>query len=235
MSLARLLIVDDEPQILRALRPGLEAAGYDVESAGAGSEALQAIATGGYDIIIVDLGLPDMDGKTLIARAREWTDTPIIVLSARHAEEEKIASLDLGANDFVNKPFSIGELMARLRAALRLRATRAAKPDIVKVAHLEIDFTTRRMRVAGKDVRPSPRELKLLRVFTQQMGAVLTHKQIVAAVWGAHETIETQFVRVLIGNLRQKIERDPARPTLIVTEPGIGYRLDDGEDADAAS
>lgn len=227
---ARLLIVDDEPQILRALRPGLEAEGYAVESVGAANEALQAIATGGYDIIIVDLGLPDMDGKELIARAREWTDTPILVLSARHAEEEKIAALDLGANDFVNKPFSVGELMARLRAALRLRASRAVKPDIVKVAHLEIDFTTRRMRVAGKDVRPSPRELKLLRAFTQQQGAVLTHKQIVAAVWGVDEQIETQFVRVLVGNLRQKIERDPARPTLILTEPGIGYRL--GVEAD---
>jgi two-component system KDP operon response regulator KdpE len=227
MSVARLLIVDDEPQILRALRPGLEAAGYIVESAGAANEALQAIAAGGFDIIIVDLGLPDMDGKDLIARAREWTDTPIIVLSARHAEEEKIAALDLGANDFVNKPFSFNELMARLRAALRLRANRVAKPDIVKIAHLEIDFTTRRMRVAGKDVRPSPRELKLLRAFTQQAGAVLTHKQIAAAVWGSDETIETQFVRVLIGNLRQKIERDPARPTLVITEPGIGYRLGD--------
>lgn len=227
---ARLLIIDDEPQILRALRPGLIAAGYEVESAGDGAEALQTIATGAYDAIIVDLGLPDMDGKDVIARTREWTDTPIIVLSARHAEEEKIAALDLGANDFVAKPFGIGELMARLRAVMRVHGARATIADKVAIGHLEIDFANRRMKVSGKEVRPSPRELRLLRAFTQHLGAVLTHKQIVAAVWGVDEQIETQFVRVLVGNLRQKVERDPARPSLIVTEPGIGYRLVDPVD-----
>jgi two-component system, OmpR family, KDP operon response regulator KdpE len=222
---ARLLIVDDEPQILRALRPGLEAAGYSVESVGEAREALQSIAARAFDVVIVDLGLPDMDGKDLIARVREWTDTPIIVLSARDAEQEKIAALDLGANDFVNKPFSIGELMARLRVVLRLRTNRAPASDAVKIDHVEINFDNGRMRVLGKEVRPSPRELKLLRAFTQRIDEVLTHKQIVAAVWGPDEHIETQFVRVLIGNLRQKVERDPARPTLIVTEPGVGYRM----------
>lgn len=222
---ARLLIVDDEPQILRALRPGLEAAGYEVESVGDGADALQNIAARAFDIIIIDLGLPDMDGKDLIGRVREWTDTPIVVLSARDAEEEKIKALDLGANDFVNKPFSIGELMARLRAVLRARATRAPASDNVAIDHLEIDFAIPRMKVLGKEVRPSPRELKLLRAFTQHRGEILTHKQIAAAVWGADEEVETQFVRVLVANLRQKIERDPARPTLIITEPGVGYRL----------
>lgn len=221
----RLLIVDDEPQILRALRPGLETAGYAVEAVGTAGEALQAIAARSFDVLIVDLGLPDMDGKDLIARAREWTDTPIIVLSARDAEQEKISALDLGANDFVNKPFSIGELMARLRASTRARTGRAPVADLVTIEHLEIDFGARRMRVSGKEVRPSPREIKLLRAFTERRGEVLTHKQIVAAVWGADEEVETQFVRVLVGNLRQKIEIDPARPTLIVTEPGIGYRM----------
>jgi two-component system KDP operon response regulator KdpE len=228
MNSARLLIVDDEPQILRALRPGLAAAGYEVESAGAAREALKAIAAGAFDIIIIDLGLPDMDGKELIARTREWTDTPIIVLSARDSELEKISALDLGANDFVNKPFSIGELMARLRAVLRTRVARTPPGDKVRIDHLEIDFDARRMLVAGKEVRPSPRELKLLRAFTQRLDQVLTHKQIVAAVWGADENVEAQFVRVLVGNLRQKIERDPARPTLIVTEPGVGYRMRSG-------
>jgi two-component system KDP operon response regulator KdpE len=225
MSVARLLIVDDEPQILRALRPGLTAAGYEVESAGLARDALEAVAARAFDIIVIDLGLPDMDGKELIAKVREWTDTPIIVLSARDAEEEKIAALDLGANDFVNKPFSIGELMARLRAVLRSRSMRAPPTDRVKIEHLDVDFGARRMYVAGKEVRPSPREMKLLRAFTQRVGQVLTHKQIATAVWGVDENVEAQFVRVLVGNLRQKIEKDPARPTLIVTEPGIGYRM----------
>jgi two-component system KDP operon response regulator KdpE len=217
--------VDDEPQILRALKPGLLAAGYDVEAVGSAAEALTALSERAFDVLIVDLGLPDMDGKELIARVRQAGDTPVIVLSARDAEEEKIAALDIGANDFVNKPVGIGELMARLRVVMRSRASAPPPADIVKVAHLEVDFNARRMLVSGKVVRPSPREMKLLRVFTQRPGAVLTHKQIVSAVWGADSIVETQFVRVLVGNLRQKIEKDPTRPTLIVTEPGIGYRL----------
>lgn len=225
MTAARLLIVDDEPQILRALSPGLSAAGYEVETAGCGQEALEAIAARAYDIVIVDLGLPDMDGKELIARMRQWVETPVIVLSARGAEEEKISALDIGANDFVNKPFSIGELMARLRVILRTAAIRASISDQISLEHLEVNFDTGRTRVLGKEVRLSTRELKLLRAFAQRQNQVLTHKQIAAAVWGADASVETQFVRVLIGNLRQKIERDPARPMLIVTEPGVGYRL----------
>lgn len=223
--MTRLLIVDDEPQILRALTPGLIAEGYEVESVGTANDALRAAAAGAFDVLIVDLGLPDMDGKDLIARLREWSTTPIIVLSARHAETEKIAALDLGANDFVNKPFSIAELMARLRVVLRVRANAAPRTDRVTIGHLQIDFDSKRVRVAGKEVRPSPREFRLLRAFVQNLDAVVTHKQIVAAVWGGDESIETQFVRVLVGNLRQKIELDPSRPGLIVTEPGIGYRM----------
>jgi two-component system KDP operon response regulator KdpE len=222
---AKLLIVDDEPQIVRTLTPGLVAAGYEVESVGTGGEALQKIASQAFDVIIVDLGLPDLDGKEVIARVRGWTDAGIIVLSARDSEEEKISALDIGANDFVNKPFGIGELMARLRAVLRMRANLAPRSESFRLDHLEIDFETRRMLVAGKDVRLSPRELKLLRALVQRQGAVLTHKQIVTAVWGPDEDVETQFVRVLVGNLRQKVELDPARPTLILTEPGLGYRL----------
>ncbi len=222
----RLLIVDDESQIVRSLTPGLVAAGYDVKSANNGQSALQMIASSAYDILIVDLGLPDMDGKELIARVREWSTTPILVLSARDAEQEKVDALDIGANDFVNKPFSIQELMARLRAILRARSTeRTPARERVQIGHLDIDFDNRRVRVDGSEVRPSPREAKLLRVFVEHAGQVLTHKQIVAAVWGGEEDIDAQFVRVLVGNLRQKIERDPARPTLIVTETGVGYRL----------
>lgn len=228
MSGPRLMIVDDEPQILRALRPGLVAAGYGVDSASTGNEALQAIAARAFDIIIIDLGLPDMDGKELITKVRAWSSTPILVLSARDAEEEKVAALDLGANDFVNKPFSIQELMARLRAILRSRgADRASPKEQVQVGHLAIDFDSRIVRSDGGDVRLSPREAKLLRAFVEHAGQVLTHKQIVAAVWGAEEHVDAQFVRVLVGNLRQKVEKDPARPSLIVTEPGVGYRLTD--------
>jgi two-component system KDP operon response regulator KdpE len=223
--MTRLLIVDDEPQILRALTPGLVAEGYEVESVGSANDALRAAAAGAFDVLIVDLGLPDMDGKELIARLREWSTTPIIVLSARHTETEKIAALDLGANDFVNKPFNIGELMARLRVVLRVRANAAPRADRVTIGHLHIDFDSKRVKVAGKEVRPSPREFRLLRAFVQNLDAVVTHKQIVAAVWGGDESIETQFVRVLVGNLRQKIELDPSRPGLIVTEPGVGYRM----------
>ncbi len=152
--------------------------------------------------------------------------TPILVLSARDTEQEKVDALDVGANDFVNKPFGIQELMARLRAILRARhAERAPAQERVKLGHLEIDFTTRRVRVGAQEVRPSPREAKLLRLFVDHAGQVLTHKQIVAAVWGGDEHVDAQFVRVLVGNLRQKVEKDPARPTMIVTEPGIGYRL----------
>lgn len=235
MTAARLLVVDDEPQIVRSLKPGLLAAGYDVESVGSAGEALEAVAQRPFDVLIVDLGLPDMDGKDLIARVREWADTPVIVLSARDAEEEKIAALDIGANDFVNKPFSIGELTARLRVVTRSRAQAALPSDKVRVGHLEIDFNTRSMSVGGKIVRASPREIKLLRVLTQRPGAVLTHKQIVAGVWGPESNVEAQFVRVLIGNLRQKVEKDPTRPALIITEPGIGYRLAEASDEESAA
>lgn len=222
---ARLLIIDDEPQLQRALRPGLAAAGYEVESAGNAREGLKAIAARAFDIVIVDLGLPDMDGKDLIVQARQWTQTPILVLSARDGEDEKISALDMGANDFMNKPFSIGELMARLRALLRVRTSRARVSKALRIEHLEIDFETRRVRVLGKEVRLSPREFALLQAFVERHDQVLTHKQIGAAVWGPDANVEAQFVRVLVGNLRQKIEKDPARPTLITTEPSAGYRL----------
>jgi two-component system, OmpR family, KDP operon response regulator KdpE len=225
MSEGKLLIVDDEPQLLRVLHPSLVAAGYEVARAVDAAEAMKAVAEERFDAVILDLGLPDMDGKDVISRLREWSDVPIIVLSARDAEQEKIDALDRGANDFVNKPFGIGELMARVRAVLRHRQRRQQVGDCYSIGHLDIDFAHRRMRVKGKDVRPSPRELKLLRVFTEHVDQVLTHKQIVAAVWGVDEDIEAQFVRVLVGNLRQKIELDPANPQLIVTEAGVGYRL----------
>ena len=223
MSEHRLLIVDDEPQLIRVLSPSFAAAGYEVESASNAEEALNALANKVFDAMILDLGLPDLDGKQVIARIREVANVPIIVLSARDAEQEKIDALDLGANDFVSKPFKTGELMARVRAVLRQKMSMSK--DACRIGHLDVDYSARRVRVRGKEVRLSPRELKLLRAFTDRLDTVLTHSHIIGAIWGADQDIEPQFVRVLVGNLRQKIEIDPTRPQLIVTESGVGYRM----------
>jgi two-component system KDP operon response regulator KdpE len=225
MTAQRVLIVDDEPQIVRVLKPSIAAAGYEVAAAASGGEALTLLAAEAFDVVVLDLGLPDLDGKEVIVRLRTWSETPVIVLSARNDEGEKVEALDLGANDFVNKPFGIDELLARLRVTLRNRPSRPSMSERLSVAHLEIDFARRRVRVAGQEVRPSPKEMALLRALLVRRGEVLTHSQIGAAVWGADSAIEAQFVRVLVGNLRQKVERDPTRPTLILTEPGIGYRF----------
>lgn len=225
MNSARLLIVDDEPQIVRALRPALVAAGYQVDAVGTAQEALAATQVQPFDLIILDLGLPDLDGKDFMVRARQHTKCPVIVLSARHGEEEKIAALDLGASDYVSKPFSIGELMARLRVVLRSHSADDPLRNGVMAGDLSVDFDSRRIRVRGREMKLSPREGKLLHALAQKTGQVLTHAEIVAAVWGAGAQVDAQFVRVLVGNLRQKVEKDPARPSLIITEQGLGYRL----------
>lgn len=230
MSDPRLLLVDDEQQLVRVLLPSLEAAGYTVSPVTTGGDALKAImGSAPYDVIILDLGLPDIDGKEVIERVRRITSVPIVVLSARDAEQEKIDALDCGANDFVNKPFNMGELMARLRAVLR--QGRTPPRDLETLGSLEIEFANRRVRVRGKEVRLSPREMKLLRAFFERRGEVLTHKQIVAAVWGPDQDIEAQFVRVLVANLRRKIEIDATDPRLILTVPAVGYRLCDPDAA----
>lgn len=227
MSAQRVLIVDDEPQIVRVLRPSIAAAGYAVEAEATGGDALKRLAAESFDVVVLDLGLPDCDGKEVLAKLRAWSEVPVIVLSARSDEGEKIEALDLGANDYVGKPFGIGELLARLRAVLRNRPARTFVAEQLAIAHLEIDFARRRVKVDGQEVRPSPKEMTLLKVFLAHRGEVLSHAQIGAAVWGSDAQIESQFVRVLVGNLRQKIELDPARPTLILTEPGAGYRFSD--------
>jgi two-component system KDP operon response regulator KdpE len=176
-------------------------------------------------VVVLDLGLPDLDGKDVIARVREWSDVPIIVLSARDREAEKIAALDLGADDFVNKPFGTGELMARLRTALRHRMQRKGETPVVSVGGLEIDIPRRRVTWQGSEVLLSPKEFDLLAFLAGHAGKVVTHKQILTAVWGpAHES-DTQYLRVYVGQLRQKIEPNPSDPRFILTEPGIGYRL----------
>jgi two-component system KDP operon response regulator KdpE len=219
---ARVLVIDDEPSIQRVLRPSLAAVGYEVSFASTGSEALAGVAQNAPDVIILDLGLPDLDGKDVIDRLRQWTIAPIIVLSARHDETERIAALDAGADDYVNKPFHMGELKARIRAALRFRQRRQASS--FQSNSLQIDFENRSVAVFGRAVKLTRKEFDLLQTLAQHAGQVVTHKQLLAAGWGGAVT-DTQFVRVYVGQLRQKIEADPSAPRLIVTESGIGYRL----------
>jgi two-component system KDP operon response regulator KdpE len=221
----RVLVVDDEAAILRFLKPALEANDYDMTSVGTLAEALKQIAAKSPDIVLLDLGLPDGDGKDVIRRAREWSDLPIIVLSARERETEKIEALDLGADDYVNKPFNVGELMARMRTALRHRMQRKAEIPVVLVGSLEIDAVRHRVTRARMEIKLTPKEFELLSFLARHAGRVLTHKQILAAVWGAAHTEDTQYLRVYIGQLRQKIEEHPNDPIVILTEPGIGYRI----------
>ncbi|MGO4706183.1 response regulator [Microvirga sp. 2MCAF38] len=223
--LSRVLVVDDEAAIHRFLTPALMANDYDVIKALTGAEALKRIAADAPDIVVLDLGLPDLDGKEIISRVREWSDVPIIVLSARDREAEKIEALDRGADDFVNKPFGIGELMARLRAALRHRMQRKGETPVVRVLGLEVDITRRRVLRNGAEVKLTPKEFDLLALLTRHAGKVVTHKQILSAVWGPAHEHDTQYLRVYVGQLRQKVELDLSSPVIILTEPGIGYRL----------
>jgi two-component system KDP operon response regulator KdpE len=225
MTGARILVVDDEPQILRFLKPSLTAAGYDVIVATTGKDALKAAATQSPDVILLDLGLPDMDGKEVISDIRNWSKTPILVLSARDREAEKIAAFDLGADDYVNKPFGIGELTARLRTALRHAAQQASEQTYLKSGALEVDVLAHKVTLNGAPVKLTPKEFELLAILVRNAGRLLTHRQILTAVWGAAHTEDLQYLRVFIGQLRQKLKASANAPELILTEPGIGYRL----------
>lgn len=219
------LVVDDEPAILRFLKPALSAGGYEVAEAGSMGEAVRAIAARAPDIVVLDLGLPDGDGKDVIRKVREWSDVPIIVLSAREREAEKIEAFDLGADDYVNKPFGVGELMARIRAALRHRSQRASGTPALRLRDLEIEHAQHRVTRAGQDVKLTRKEFDLLAFLARNAGKVVTHRQILAAVWGPAHAEDTQYLRVYVRQLRQKIEADPNDPKLITTEIGIGYRV----------
>jgi two-component system, OmpR family, KDP operon response regulator KdpE len=221
----RILVVDDEAAILRFLKPALAANDYQVATAGTVAEAVKHIAANAPDAVVLDLGLPDGDGKEVIRNVRQWSDVPIIVLSARDRESEKIEALDLGADDFINKPFGVGELMARLRTAMRHRMQRHAEIPVLKLGELEIDNVRHRVTRAGKEIKLTPKEFELLSLLARHAGAVITHKQVLAAVWGPAHTEDTQYLRVYVGHLRQKIEDHPDDPRIIVTEPGIGYRI----------
>ncbi len=220
----RILIIDDEPQIHRFLGPALAAAGYDPLRADDGNAGLRAIAVLSPDAVVLDLGLPDIDGKEVLNRARAFYEGPILILSARDREVEKISALDSGANDYVEKPFGIGEFLARLRAALRQRGA-ATLSGVYRAGEVEIDLDKRLVRKAGEIVKLSPREYDVLARLAQGQGKVLTHKELLVSVWGPAHMQDTQYLRVFVGQVRQKLEADPSHPRIILTEAGVGYRF----------
>ncbi len=220
----RVLVVDDEPAIQRFLLTALTAEGYSVFAATNGNDALAQVAAHRPDLIVLDLGLPDMDGSQVTHRVREWSSAPIIILSVRGQEADKIEALDAGADDYLTKPFSVGELLARMRVALR-RATPSTTGEPFVSGELSVDLAKRAVTLAGREVRLTPTEYDILRVLVSHAGRVLTHDQILREVWGAGYEQEAHMLRVNVSNLRRKIEADASRPRHIVTEPGVGYRL----------
>ena len=222
---ATVLIVDDEPPIRRFLRTSLAAQDYAVIEAASGAEALRAMASEAPDLVILDLGLPDMNGTEVIRAIRGTSPVPIIVLSVRNDERGKVEALDLGADDYVTKPFGMEELVARIRTALRHRLQEKGEPAIFVAGDLSVDLVRRIVKRAGAEVKLSPKEYDLLRLLVENAGKVLTHRHLLAEIWGPAHTEDAQYLRVFIRNLRHKLEADPARPALILTEPGVGYRL----------
>jgi two-component system KDP operon response regulator KdpE len=220
----RILVIDDEPQIHRFLGPALEASGYEPVRADTATAGLREIARRAPDAVVLDLGLPDLDGKEALTRARAFFKGPIIILSARDRETEKIDALDLGADDYVEKPFGVGEFLARLRAALRHKMQDEGGPAVVTTGDLTVDLVKRLVTRAGAPIRLSPREYALLAQLVQGGGKVVTHRHLLTAVWGPAHEEDVQYLRVFVGQLRQKIEPDPTAPALILTEPGVGYR-----------
>jgi len=215
--------VDDEPQILRALTTNLRGAGYDVVTSATGEDALAQAATRSPDAVILDLVLPDLSGTEVCRRIREWSDVPVIVLSAVGDESAKVSALDAGADDYVTKPFGIDELLARLRALLR-RAGPSTEP-VLEVGELVIDLDKRLVTVEGRRVQLTPNEFELLRVLAQNEGKLMTHPAILREVWGPAYGTESHYLHVYVSQLRRKLEADPARPRYLLTEPGAGYRL----------
>ncbi|SEP67476.1 two-component system, OmpR family, KDP operon response regulator KdpE [Devosia sp. YR412] len=225
--LQRILVVDDEPQIQRFLKPALTAAGFDVETAATAADAKRLAATRAPALIVLDLGLPDGDGKTVIETVRAFSAVPIIVLSARDQEIEKIAALDLGANDYVEKPFGIGELLARIRVALRQAEPGPAAAPIRHFGAITLDHEHRRVLVDNAQVHLTPKEFDLFELLAANANKVVTHRQALSQIWGPAHQDDAQYLRVVIGQLRAKVEADPKLPRHILTEAGVGYRLVD--------
>jgi len=220
----KVLVIDDEAPILQALRINLSARKYEVSTAADGAAGLAAMARDRPDVLILDLGLPDMDGTDVIKGVRGWTSTPIIVLSAWGQESKKVAALDAGADDYVTKPFGMDELLARLRAAVR-RATPAAAEPVVSTGHFTVDLSAKRVVKEGADVRLTPTEWQLLEVLVRNADRLVTQRQLLQEVWGPGYLKEASYLRVYMANLRRKLEPSPSRPRYLLTEPGMGYRF----------
>jgi two-component system KDP operon response regulator KdpE len=222
---ARILVVDDDLQVLRSVKSGLSARNYDIVTAEDGANAIIMTAEAAPQLVVLDLGLPDIDGVEVCRRLREWTSVPIIVLSARERETDKIAALDAGADDYLTKPFGMGELLARVRAALRRVAVGANDEPTVCFGDVLVDIARRRVELGGHEVHLTPKEYDLLRELAKHPGKVMTQHHLLTAIWGPEYGDEGHYLRVQMRSLRRKIEPDPARPRYLMTEPGVGYRL----------
>ncbi|MBD9516807.1 response regulator [Pseudomonas sp. PDM22] len=224
-SAATILVVDDEPQIRKFLRISLSAGGYKVLEAGTGEEGLAQAALGRPDLVVLDLGLPDKDGQDVLRELREWSQVPVLVLSVRASESEKVLALDSGANDYVTKPFGIQEFLARIRVLLRQGASGETQEAVVAVGPLSVDFSYRRVLLDGEEVSLTRKEYAVLSTLARHVGRVVTQQQLLKDIWGPTHTEDTHYLRVVVGHLRQKLADDPAVPRFIVTEAGVGYRL----------
>lgn len=225
---ARILIIDDEPQIRRLLKVSLTAHGYEVDESATGQDGINRAAVFKPDLILLDLGLPDIDGKVVVGAIREWSKVPIIILTARDQEKEKIEALDVGADDYVTKPFSMGELLARLRVALR-HTVKGENDPIITCGDLVVDLVGRHVMRGNTEIKLTPTEYEILKVLALNIGKVLTHKYLLKTVWGTSYNEDTHYIRVYIGQLRRKVEENPAQPKYIITESGVGYRLMTGK------
>lgn len=221
----RILVIDDEPQIRRFLRVSLGAQGFDIVEAENGQEGLLKASADRPDLVILDLGLPDMDGMVVLRQLREWSRLPILILSVRGRETDKVAALDAGADDYLTKPFGLAELTARIRAALRHQLQATAPEPVFESGSLRVDLARRLVSVDGREIKLTPTEYDLLRILVTQAGKVVTHQHLLREVWGPASADQTHYVRIYIGQLRQKIEPDPSQPRYVITEPGVGYRL----------
>lgn len=221
----RILVIDDELAIRRFLRASLNSDEYELIEAENGQQGIHATATKNPDVVLLDLGLPDMDGVEVARSIREWSQVPIIVLSARGREQDKIDALDAGADDYLTKPFGVGELMARIRVALRHASKQEGPEPVLSIDGVRIDLSARQVTRDGVEVHLTPNEYKLLAMLVRNAGRVVTHKQLLQEVWGPGYEFETHYLRVYLGQLRQKLEANPAQPQFLINEPGVGYRL----------
>lgn len=220
----RILVVDDEPEIRKLLKVALGAHGYNIEEATNGRDGINQVAIFKPDLIILDLGLPDIEGREVVRHVREWSQVPIIILTARDQEQEKVDTLDAGADDYITKPFGVSELMARMRVSLR-RAARSEEEPVIVCGGLRVDLAQRRVTVGEREIKLTPTEYDLLKELAQNAGKVLTHKQLLRTLWGNLKNEDTHYIRVYIAQLRRKIEDNPTQPRYIISEPGVGYRL----------